>query len=131
MNVSRTPLQEKAYCDNKLACPSNIDVRRRLKEALQSTGKFSTEHKDVRIKTLKAQLFRDFELQAQELVHEVKLVPCGNFARAFCDELNRRHPQRFILGPRDVPHPSSVGWKKMDRATVSELRSLLGCRAIR
>jgi hypothetical protein len=131
MNVSRTPLQKKAYCDNKLKCPSNIDVRRRLKKALESSGKFSTGQKDVRLKTLKTQLFRDFELQAQSLGQDVKLVPCGNFARAFCEELDRKHPQRFILRLRDVPHPSRAGWKRIDPTTLSAIRSLLGCRAVR
>jgi hypothetical protein len=130
MNVSRTPLQKKAYCDNKLKCPSNIDVRRRLKNALESSGKFSTAHKDVRLKTLKAELFRDFELQARSLVQDVELVPCGNFARAFCEELHRKHPQRFQLNLRAVPHPSRGGWKSMDPTTRSAIRNLLGCRAV-
>lgn len=125
MNVSREPLQRAAYTNNGLRLPPSVDVRMTLKRALDRGAKFSAAHRDRALNRLKAQLYSDFEDQSSNLARGTELVPCGNFARAYCGHLVEKHPH-FVFRLEDVPHPAARGgWAEMSPATLTEIRRLL------
>jgi hypothetical protein len=125
MNVARDPLQESAYTKNGLRPPVNISERMSLKRTLDGGTRFSAHHRSAALNTLKAQLYSDFEDQSSNLVRGAELLPCGNFARAFCGRLIQNRPH-FQLRLDDIPHPAARGgWEAMNPATLKEIRRLL------
>lgn len=129
MNVSKQPLQKTAYTANRLKLPANIALRERLRRSVGRSAMLSSRHDDLSMCRLKDELYRDFRKECASFESETVLVPCGNFARAFCEKLCS-DPQ-FALDVTcfeyRVRHPARRGWGSMSAETKKRIRSLVYC----
>lgn len=124
-NVSKIPLQKAAYEKNNIEVPKNIDSLERLKKLIEEGAQFQTKHRLEKINELKTEIYNSFKSECEEkLKNHSVLIPCGRFARTFCEKLNDDSEVLNFKLINDIPHPSN-GWETLDMEIIDLIKSYI------
>jgi len=125
INISRQPLQKTAYEANGIDLPTDIDLRETLKRRIDQNADYNTLHRDSKLNELKSEIYGDFKSECKNELSRYKfIVPCGRFARTFCEHLLAESSLSCEL-LKDIPHPSNGGWSSLESTKLDYIRQLL------